>query len=184
MKTQIDNLLEKQAKEREALETKIRLENLFTDLCNFTPSIISPDSKYFAVFYPKTKDEYLGILNALQPTNENAKVTFAGKDFIQTFSPYLVNYGGLHESANYMEVIVKYKHSICPIWIKMPDEMIKEKFSVSRIAGKHTGFGHYEYKYTLKANESVTVQTYYGENKTMYAKYENEADQLKEIIFS
>lgn len=176
---------EKQAAEVKALQTKHSLENTFVGLTGIKPSIISPENKPFAVFYPKNNEDYFTIINQLQPTNENFEVTFSGKDSIPTFSPYSIHYGGKHNTPNYMEVCVKYKHSICPVWVKMPENIMKAKFTVSRFDGEHKGFGRYESLYTLSANEGrTTVQEYYGKNKTMYAANEVEAAQLKDFIFS
>jgi hypothetical protein len=184
MKTQSTNTLaEKQQKEITALNTKIELQNLFFALTGSEASIISPERNPFAVFYPKTKDEYLTILTTLQPTGENAQITFASGNPINTESYYVITYGGKHDSPNYMDAEVKFKHSICPIWVKIPDELRKEMFSVATLKGEHIAFGRYETKYTLHANEKTTIQTYYGENKTMYAKDEAEAIKLKNIIF-
>ncbi len=177
-------LLNKQDARLKATILENELETKFTDLTGVTPSIISPERNPFAVFYPKNKAEYLRILEVLQPTNENFTVTFAGKDSIPTFSPYSIHYGGLHNTPNYMEVKVKFSHELCPIWIKMPEDVIKDKFSIATKQGEHKGFGHYETKYTLAANEHTTIQTYYGDHRTMYAANEFEAIHMKAIIFS
>lgn len=67
----------------------------------------------------------------------------------------------------------------------MPKELTQLKFTVNTKDGEHKGFGRYEVKYTLSANEGrTTVQNYYGDNKTMYAANEAEAEQLKSFIFS
>lgn len=161
---------------RRTTEIEINLETELNKLTGSTPSIISPEIEPFAVFYPKTKEEYLNILNKLQPTEEMAQVTFAGRDLINTFSPYLVIYGGRYDDPNYMEAVIKFKHSICPIWVSIRGDLLKDKFSVDTLRG--------EYKYTLSANNGTTVQVYYGENKTMYAANEAEAERLKNFIFS
>lgn len=178
------SLKEKQAAKLAALQVENNLETTFFELTGITPSIISPENKPFAVFYPKTKDDYIAILNKLTPTDENFTVTFAGKDSIPTFSPYSIHYGGNHSTPNYMEVSVKFKHSICPIWVKMPTDIVNEKFTVSTIQGEHKGYGNYETLYTYIAKQRTTIQGYYGNNKTMYAANEEEAKELKEIIFS
>lgn len=182
---QITILAEKQAQKLAALELENKLESAFAELTGIVPSIISAYSgRPFATFKPKNVDEYLTILNKLEPTGENFLLQFAGKASVQTFSPYSIHYGGLHDSSTYMDATVKFKHSICPVWVDMPKEMIERKFSVSRKDGAYIGFGRYETKYTLSANEGkTTVQTYYGESKTMYAAIEGEASQLKDFIF-
>jgi len=182
--TEKNQLLDKQSAEIKALQIKHNLQNQFVALTGLSPSIISPENKPFAVFYPENSKDYLTILEALHPTGENFTVTFASGKDIPTFSPYSIHYGGEHNTPNYMEVVVKYKHSICPVWVKMPDGIRKAKFSVSTLQGKHRGFGNYESIYTLSANEGgTTVQKYYGNNKTMYAANEAEAEQLKNFIF-
>lgn len=179
--TQTKTLQEKQAAKLAALQLETQLETNFTELTGITPSIISPERNPFAVFRPENREQYLAILQALQPT-ENFTLTFAGKESIPTFSPYSIHYGGKHSTPNYMEVCVKYNHSICPIWVKMPADCLKEKFSVSTMDGEHKGFGTYETIYTLKANGGTTVQKYSGENKTMYAANIAEAELLKNFI--
>ncbi len=182
--TQAMQLHEKQAAKLAALQLENQLETTFTELTGLTPSIVSPGKEPFAVFYPKTIEDYFTILNSLQPTNEKFEVTFAGAKSIPTFSPYSIHYGGKHNTPNYMEVVVKFNHAICPIWIKMPKDAINGKFSVSTMDGGHKGFGRYETLYTYKADGGTTVQKYYGENKTMYAANESEAAELKAFIFS
>lgn len=177
-------LSEKQAAKIAALELENKLENTFTDLTGITPSIVSPGKDVFAVFYPKSKEEYFTILTQLQPTDKNFEVTFAGSKSISTFSPYSIHYGGKHSTPTYMEVCIKFEHPICPVWVKLPADIIKDKFSVSTMAGEHKGFGRYETLYTHKANGGTTVQNYYGNNKTMYAANEAEAIELKNFIFS
>lgn len=182
MNTQTLN--EKQAAKLAALQLGNQLETTFTELTGITPSIVSPGKEPFAVFYPKTKEDYLNIITVLQPTAENFKVTFAGKESIPTFSPYSIHYGGKHSTPNYMEVVVKFNHAVCPVWVKLPADAIKGKFSVSTMDGEHKGFGRYETLYTYKADGGTTVQRYYGENKTMYAANEAEAIELKAFINS
>lgn len=178
----LQTLQAKHEKEIVSLNTKMELQYKFLSLTGLTPSIISPDRNPFAVFYPDTRDQYLTIINNIEPTTK-AKVEFSGKDAIQTFSPYLVTYGGEHNTPNYMEACVKFNSSICPIWIKMPGEVLKDKFNVSTFDGKHIGFGNYERKYTLQAKEGrTTVQEYYGKNRTMYAANEQEGDKLFDFI--
>ncbi len=179
----MNDLKEIQAKKQDALNVEISLENKFTQLTGgITPHVICPENKPFVVFYPKTREDYLTIFNNIEPT-DNAKVTFAGKAAIDTFSPYLVTYGGKHDTPNYMEVCVKFNSSICPVLVKMPDEVKEAKFSVSTMDGKHKGFGRYERLYTLQANEGkTTIQVYYGDNKTMYAANEDEANKLFDFI--
>jgi hypothetical protein len=178
------NLKDRQAAENAALNLAHELEAKFLSLTGVCPSIISPDRNPFASFRPKNRAEYLAILEVLQPA-ENFTLTFAGKADIPTFSPYSIHYGGKHSSPNYMDATVKFSNEICPIWIKLPDEVKADKFSVHRMQGEHKGFGNYEALYTLSANEGrTTVQRYYGENKTMYAANEAEADKLKAFIFS
>lgn len=174
---------EKQAKELRSLNIKFDLKEKLFNLTGCEPSIISPDTNPFAVFYPQTKDEYLAILKGLQPTKQNFTVTFASSKEIKTFSPYSIHYGGKHNTPNYMEVCVKFQHSICPIWVKMPKDVMDSKFNVSGFDGEHIGFGRYERLYTLSAKQSTTVQEYYGKNKTMYAATKAESKELKEIIF-
>lgn len=176
---------EKFAKKQLALDREIELSTKFFELTGIEPNICSPENNPFAVFYPKTKADYLHILNTILPTNKDAQVTFAGKDAIQTFCPYLVTYGGEHNTPNYMEAVVKYPSDICPVWVKMPDEVRNEKFTVSSFDGEHKGFGRYERKYTLTANEGrTTVQEYYGRNKTMYAATPEENSKLYQFIIS
>jgi hypothetical protein len=179
----MNTLLNKQDARLKATILENELETKFTDLTGVTPSIISPENKPFASFRPKDKSEYLAILNALQPTN-NFTLTFAGKESIPTFSPYSIHYGGKHSTSNYMEATVKFNHSICPIWIKMPDDVRNDKFTVRSLTGEHKGFGHYEIFYTLSANGGTKVQVYYGESKTMYAATEEQANELKQFIFN
>jgi len=182
---EITAIKEKQAKEIESLNIKFDLKEKLFNLTGCEPSIISPENNPFAVFYPETKGEYLDILKGLQPTKQNFTVTFASSKEIKTFSPYSIHYGGKHSSPNYMEVSVRFKHSVCPIWVKMPKDVVNLKFSVSRFDGDHKGFGIYESLYTLSANEGrTTIQEYYGENKTMYAASKEEAKKLKLFIFS
>lgn len=177
-------LTDKQAARLQKVEMENRLETLFTDLAGVVPSIISPDREPFAVFRPETTEEYSTLLTKLQPTGQNFELGFAGKNPIPTFSPYSIHYGGNHETPNYMDVTVKFIHSICPVWIKIPKDVQKVKFSVTRKDGKHRGFGRYENVYSLKANGGTTVQNYYGDNKTMYAANEREAKELKDFIFN
>lgn len=178
-------LQQKQAAKIAALETELSLQTKFNELTNgIAPSIVSPDINPFAVFYPKSKEEFLQILNSLQPNGELFNLTFAGRDPIPTASPYSIHYGGKHSSPNYMDVTVKFKHSICPVWVKMPEDVKKVKFSVARLRGDHKGFGNYETMYTLHANEKTSLQTYYGENKVMYAANESEVAEFLNIIFS
>jgi len=182
---EITAIKEKQAKELLTLNVKFELKEKLYNLAGIEPSIISPENNPFAVFYPATKDQYLAILQGLEPTKENFAVTFASNKEIKTFSPYSIHYGGKHDTPNYMEVCVKFKHSICPIWVKMPKEVMDIKFAVSSYDGDHIGFGRYQRLYTLAANEGrTTIQEYYGKNKTMYAATKEEAKQLKQFIFS
>lgn len=183
MKT-INELTQEQEQKVKALNIEIEMQKKFFDLTGLKASIISPLNKPFATFSPKTKEEYLTILNALQPTDKNATVDFSGKDSIQTFSPYLITYGGRHNTPNYMEVTVKFNTPICKVWVRMPDEVKNEKFDVASLKGEHKGFGNYETLYTLSANVRTTIQGYYGDYKTMYAANEEEASKLKEIIFN
>jgi len=176
-------LAEKQAKELATLNVKNNLENVFTDLIGITPSIVCPESNPFAVFYPKNNNDYLAILNSLPPINENFVLGFAGKNSIDTFSPYSIHYGGKHDTPNYMEVVVKFKHSVCPVWIKIPKDSIDGKFNVSTYDGKHIGFGRHERLYIYTPIDGTKVQSYYGENKTMYASNESESAKIKEFIF-
>lgn len=177
-------IIEKFAKKQTALNTEIELSTKLFELTGIEPNICSPENKPFAVFYPKTRKDYLHILNTILPTDKDAQVTFAGKDAIQTFCPYLIKYGGEHNTPNYMEVVVKYESDICPIWVKMPDEVMKAKFTISTFDAAHKGFGRYEKKYTLTANEGTTVQQYYGRHKTMYAATPDENSKLYQFIIS
>jgi len=181
---EITAIKEKQVKELETLNIKFDLKEKLFNLTGIEPSIISPDRSPFAVFYPENKGQYLAILNGLQPIKQNFKVTFASSKEIKTFSPYSIHYGGKHNTPNYMEVCVKFQHSICPIWVKMPKDVMDSKFNVSSFDGDHLGFGRYERLYTLVAKGSTTVQEYYGKNKTMYAATKAEAKQLKQFIYS
>ena len=88
---------------QKALDTERNLTAQFEKLTGLIHNICSPEKNPFAVFYPKTRIEYLAVLDNVLPTDENAEVTFAGKDAIQTFSPYLVTYGGEHSSPNYIQ---------------------------------------------------------------------------------
>lgn len=185
MKLQAKTLSEKQAAKLAALQLENKLENDFTELTGFTPRIVSADSgKPFAVFSPELKADYLAILEALQPSGENFILTFAGSPNKPTFSPYSIHYGGKHSNPAYMDATVKFNHSICPVWIDMPPIVKQDKFNISSIQGDHKGFGNYETFYTYKAIGGTSVQNYYGENKTMYAKNEGEVAELKAFIFS
>lgn len=177
-----NTLTEKQAARMAAMEVENKLEILLTKLCGITPSIVSPNINPFAVFRPKTKEDYIRIITSLKPIGKNFELTFAGKDSIKTFSPYSIHYGGKNSTPNYMEVVVKFNHEACPIWVKMPNKVMNAKFSVSTMQGDHKGFGNYETVYTLKSNAGTTVQKYYGENKTMYAATEKEAETLNDFI--
>lgn len=181
--TQVTELKTKQAAKIAALELENQLETTFTELTGITPSIVSPERNPFASFRPENKEQYLAILQALQP-GENFTLTFAGAKDIPTFSPYSIHYGGKHSTSNYMDVTVKFDNEICPIWVKLPKDVIKDKFSVSTMQGEHKGFGNYETLYTYAATGGTSVQRYYGENKTMYAANEAEAAELKAFIFS
>lgn len=181
--TQTTELKKKQAAEVAALNLEHELQAKFLQLTGVCPSIISPGRNPFASFRPTDRGEFMTILEALQP-GENFTLTFAGAKDIPTFSPYSIHYGGKHSTPNYMDVTVKFSNEICPIWIKLPADVIKDKFTVSRLQGEHKGFGNYETLYTYAANGGTAIQRYYGENKTMYAATESEAADLKAFIFS
>lgn len=181
---QANTISDRKNKAVEAVNKEFKMKELFYNLTGVEPSIISPEADFGAVFYPETKEQYLAILEALNPTSKNFTLTFAGAKEIPTFSPYCITYGGKHDTPNYMEVCVKFPYSVCPIWIKLPKEVKADKFSVSTLQGEHKGFGRYETIYTTKANGGTSVQIYYGENKTMYAANEAEATELKQFIFS
>lgn len=182
---QTQTLTEKQAAKLAALELENSLETAFAELTGFTPSIVSASSgEPFATFHPKNAEDFFSILNQLQPTGEKFTLTFAGKADVQTFSPYSIHYGGKHSNPNYMDIDVKFKHSLCPVWVDMPQDVKEKKFSISTIQGQHKGFGRYETLYTWASKGGTTVQTYYGGHKTMYAANEAEATELKQFIFS
>jgi len=172
-------LAEKQAARQHETNEENRIESLFFDLCGQIDSVISPSKNPFISFRPKDETEYKELISKLIPAGENFHLTFSGKNPIQTESPYSVHYGGQHDSPNYMEATVKFKHEVCPVWIKMP----KDRFSVTVKDGKHLGFGRYAKTYSLRANcAGVSVQHYFGDNKVLYAANAQESDLLQEFI--
>jgi hypothetical protein len=171
----------KQANKQAQLNKEFELLNKLFEVCGHEAKIIGLPRNEFAVFYPKTREDYLKIINSFAPTI-NAKVEFAGKNSIETFSPYLVTYGGEHSTPNYMKTTVKFKHELLPIWVEMDNETAQAKFIVNSFDGAHKGFGKYERKYTHTANGGTKVQEYSGKYKTMYASTEQEAIELKKFI--
>ena len=185
MKT-LKTLAEAQAERLKGVETENRLETLFAGLTGVIPSIISPDRDYFASFRPKTKGEYLSIVNAIKPT-DNFVLSFADKASITTFSPYSLKWSSESETYRPTDVTLVYKSEICPIWVKLPDEVKDEigLISGSKQGTMHKGFGNYNTCFTLylpSSNRTTTMQKYYGGSVTMYAATPDEAITLSSIV--
>ena len=182
----IKTLAEAQAERLKGVETENRLETLFSGLTGVVPSIISPGNDPFASFYPQTKGEYLSIVNAIKPT-DNFVLSFAGKASIPTFSPYSLKWQSESETYIPTDVTLVYQSEICPIWVKLPDE-VKEEIGFqtgSRQGDKHIGFGKYSRTYTLflsENNRTTTKQRYSGGSVTMYAATPGEAITLSSIV--
>ncbi len=173
--------------ERE-LQIKIEAHRLAEKLFLLTgvlPSIISPGRSPFAVFHPETKGEYLGILNTIKGT-DNFLVQFAGKASIKTFSPYALQWTSYSETYKTEEVKVVYMSAICPIWVKLPDEVKAEiGFCEGMTDGKkHVGFGRYNRAHTLGIynNRTTSQQKYSGDSVTMYAATKDESITLESIV--
>ena len=178
-----------QAQHAKELELKIAdhklAEKLFL-LTGVEPSIISPGKEPFASFHPQTKGEYIRIVNAIKGT-DNFVVGFAGKASIPTFSPYSLKWTSESETYRPTDVTLVYQSEICPIWVKLPDEVKKEiGFETGgRRGDKHIGFGEYNHIYTLflpESNRTTTKQRYSGGSVTMYAATPDEAITLSSIV--
>ena len=182
----IKTLAEAQAERLKGVETENRLETLFSGLTGVVPSIISPGNDPFASFYPQTKGEYLSIVNAIKPT-DNFVLSFAGKASIPTFSPYSLKWQSESETYIPTDVTLVYQSEICPIWVKLPDE-VKDEIGFetgSRQGDRHIGFGEYNRIYTLflsENNRTTTKQRYWGGSVTMYAATPDEAITLSSIV--
>ena len=122
------------------------------------------------------------ILKSFKPSKENAKVTFSGKDAIQTESPFLLslsNYTHIKDD-KYLQASLKYKtNEGFVIWIKLSKDILKFNCQQKQVnPNSRAKYPEMYSFFTVHNLSGLKSQYYYGGSITYYGTKE----QFKQLL--
>lgn len=179
--SEIRELKAKQKKELEEAQGKINLKYLGEESTGV--ECLAINSKWLC-FAPKTKAEFNKCYNHFPPGDENAFLTFAGKDSIETASPFLLCIDNFKHVKNdkFLKAKLKYKTSEgLSIWIELSRNLL-DFHEESRLVDVHSKAKYPELyaHFSLKSWNGLSCQHYSGG----YQTYHGDKESFKKLFNS
>jgi hypothetical protein len=131
----------------------------------------------------KTWEDVHKIIAALPPT-KNAVLEFAGREPLQTFSPFTLDIQTFEtENGGISSAKIRYQSDLGQIWIGFKPDFYGDKVTATRKDGKHRGFGNYN-SYMVYSIGWRHVINYSGGTKTYYADCIENKELFEETILN